>query len=420
MLETVTGASPRAIFLVVMVVLVAAFVYLDRKNVKRHHILFYRRTERGIELLDKIAKRAPRFWNYYGWGGVVLALISIPIGLAMILYTFYIMAVERSVEQGPALIAPGIGDSATFQAGVSFIPAEYWFIGIAILMVVHEMSHGIVARAEGFEINSVGWIILGIIPGAFVEPKGERMLPGDDEEDSDEKDEDSDEEDGDEEEKRTSPGIWEQGNWKSRLKVLSAGSWANYITAALFFALAFGFVYGVTAPETFGYIGILVTSADGGNVSFQAQEGYPMYETGITEGRLISVNGQSIESVEDLRDASEGIQPGQEVTVETSEGTVTVEAVENTRRVIREDLQQHNSLLEWFRQLLWTVGTLNLLIGLFNMVPIKPLDGGLIADTLLKRYVSEESALHLDTFSVLGWLFLLGAIVVSLVFGGTF
>lgn len=385
----------RAYFLGFMVALIAFLMFLDRKNVERHYILFYRRTKRGIEYIDRIARAAPRFWNYYGWGGVAAAAVTIPVSLGTIAYTFYIVLFERATDQGPSLIAPGIGAQPDIQAGVSFIPAEWWFIGIAVLMVAHELSHGIIARAEGFEINSVGWIVLGIIPGAFVEPKGENMLPGD------ESNQDS------------STGLWEQGKWTSNLKVLAAGSWANYITGAVFALLAIGLAQGATVPESTGYIGIQISSVDNGSLDYVAQQGFPAYESGMRNGTLVSINAVDIDQVEDISNFSEELQPADPVTIETTDGTFTMEAANRTVREIRPSVEQYSSGLQWLEQGLWIIVMLNVLIGLFNMAPLKPLDGGHMVATLISRFGSDEWIPVFDRISGLTFLGLIVLMIIS-------
>lgn len=387
---------PRLVFLILFVAGLAAFLYWDRKNVERHFILFYRRTDRGIELIDRIAKKAPRFWNAYGWAGVVTGILSIIISFALIAHVMVRMLTTGSTAEGPSLVLPGLVSENQFQAGVSFVPVEYWVIGIGILMVVHEMSHGIVARVEDFEINSVGWIVLGILPGAFVEPKGEKMLPGDDTEGIGE----------------SSGGIWEQGNWKSRIKVLSAGSFANYVTAVVFILLAAGASSAVAMP---------------GDVVYSAQEGLPAAEAGMNNGSLYEINGETINTPEDV--SRMNIQVGQEVTVWTSEGNFTMTAIEQEGReggyigiqvgqgsVIKEEYSEYQTGLQWLISGLFTIGLLNLMIGLFNMLPIKPLDGGLIVDTLLDRFAPERIS-FLNHFSLIGWALLLTAIVAA-IYGG--
>ncbi len=69
-------------------------------------------------------------------------------------------------------------------------------------MVVHELSHGVVAKAQRLPLKSVGLVLLAVIPpGAFVEP--------------------------DEEELGKAPPL------RARLRVYGAGSMANVVTALL-------------------------------------------------------------------------------------------------------------------------------------------------------------------------------------------
>ncbi|MFB6292069.1 MAG: site-2 protease family protein, partial [Candidatus Nanohaloarchaea archaeon] len=285
--------TPRLVFLIVLVGGLAAFLWWDREKIERHYFIFFRRTAHGIDFIDRISRRFPRFWNYYGWAGVVTGFLSVAVAAVLITRTIGKMVVTRSVENGPSLVLPGLVSQNQFQAGVSFVPIEYWVIGVGILMVVHEMSHGIVARAEDFELNSVGWIIVGILPGAFVEPKGENMLPGD------------------EENIDPDTGMWEQGTWKQRLKVLGAGSFANYLTAALFMGLAFGATTAATQPS---------------DVFYMAEQGYPAHDSGMRNGTLVRIDGHRIDSVADLQNASSGIEVNETVPIWTSEGNFTVTA----------------------------------------------------------------------------------------------
>lgn len=391
--------NPRLVFFVLFVLGLAVFLYWDRDKISRHYILFYRRTKRGIVMIDRIAKRAPRFWNYYGWGAVIAGFVSIVASIGLVGYTFFRIffrspSVSQGVEDsGFSLIAPGIVSEPQIQAGVSFIPVEYWVISIGIIMVVHELSHGIVARANDFEINSVGWIILGVIPGAFVEPKGENMLPGDEENQDD------------------STGMWEQGTWTGRLKVLGAGSFANYITAGVFFLLLTGFTASIANPS---------------DVFYQTEEEFPAYDSGMRNGTLVEINGERIGDISDLQRVSGNISVGDNVTVWSSEGNYTIQAVERENydggyigirvgqsQVVKEKYQGFAGPLLWTQSLFQMIAFLNLMIGLFNMLPFKPLDGGLMVETVLKKY-REGWVEYLNRFSLLGWSLILATMITAL------
>ncbi len=412
--SSVLSVNPRLIFLVVFVAVMAYLLYRDRDKVQRQSILFYRRTKHGIEYIDKIANAAPRFWNFYGWTGVVFAVLTIPFILFNVLVSFSNMLSTGGSSGGPSLVAPGLNSQASFQSGISFIPIEYWLISIAVLMFVHELSHGIVARAEDMEINSVGWIVLGIIPGAFVEPKGENMLPGADDEDSEE----SDTEDQD------SGGPWDQGSWTSQLKVLAAGSFANYITAFVFAVLSLALFMQVAHPA---------------GVVYSAQEGYPAFESGMDNGTIYSIDGERVRYSDEIISISENFSVNDTVNLNTSEGEFNVTMTErngsayigvlmgsgkgimsafydmiNDRRVIKPAYEGMEGVLSWTLSMLQTVALLNLLIGMFNMLPAKPLDGGQMVGTLIERFLPDSQGL-LNYWSIMIWLALLGSILFSIV-----
>ncbi len=395
-------ASPRFWFLAVFITAVAFVLWWDRNKIQRHSILFFRRTKKGVQKIQNIASSLPEFWNWYGWIGAVAGLISIPFITYQLGTIVFDMAAKKSAEGGPSLILPGLVSENNFQAGVSFIPVEYWIIGISILLVVHELSHGIVASNEGFEINSVGWIVLGIIPGAFVEPKGEQMLPDEDHLSSERIEEEKEAESG---------GMWDQGDWISRLKVLAAGSWANYITAGVFILIALGLSSAVTQP---------------GSVIYAVEPGFPANNSGMDNGTMYAINGQRINTVDDVRSISDSIKVGDNVTIWSSEGNFTLQATEKEdfdggyigirfgeTTKVKSALEPYEEFLQWLLSLLFTVSALNIGIGLFNMVPAKPLDGGHMVDTLLERFAPNQKK-YMREWSFLVWAGIVAMILVSL------
>lgn len=382
--------NPRMIFLIVLTLGIAAYLYLEREKFDREGIAFLRRTQKGISTIGKIAERYPRFWKVYAAAGVFTGLTSIVVSFGTIGYSLGQSILTRSVENGPSLVLPGAVSQNQFQAGVSLIPVEYWIAGVMITVIVHELSHAIVAKLEGFNIKSIGYGFLAVIPIGFVEPEGDRSL-----------------EDG------IAEAGWTGGDWKSRIKVLCAGSFANYLTAALFALLALGFTAGVTTTTSTGYVGISVF--DNQSVSYQTAEGYPAAESGLTNGTLYSINNQSIDSLEDLRSVSETIKPGDDVQMNTSEGVKTVTADERNLTRMKEGFMDYRSGISWFLNLIYTVAFLNFAIGLFNMLPILPLDGGLTLQTLVERYLGKDKVKYVGSFSLAMWAVLIVTIGVSII-----
>jgi Zn-dependent protease len=394
-----SNVSIQLLFSIGLVAAVAGFLVWDRKNVNRHYILFYRRTKRGLDFIQNLAERYKGFWKLYGSAGAILGIISIPFTLALTAFGV-IQSIKASSAGGPSLILPGLVSQTEFNPGVSLVPVEYWVASIAVLMTVHELSHALVAKSEGYDLNSVGWFIMGIIPGAFVEPKGENMLPGEESSETE----------------TSEGGMWDQGNWKSRLKVVSAGSFANYLTAALFIVISIGFTAAATTSSTQGYIGInFGENQSTEDVVYEAQEGYPAAEAGLTSGTVYSINGTSIDTTEDILEISENVESGQNITLNTTEGEYTVETTSRKVSRIRDGLRPYSSGVDWFVSMLYTIGMLNFLIGIFNMLPIKPLDGGHAVESIMEKLEIKNRESIMAKASAGGWFLLIGSFALSLI-----
>jgi membrane-associated protease RseP (regulator of RpoE activity) len=410
--SAVLSLNPRLVFFAVFMSALIYLLYRDRDQVQRASILFYRRTKHGIEHIDRIAQAAPRFWNFYGWTGVLFAVLTIPFIMWNILISFSNMIQTGGTTGGPSLIAPSLSGQATFQSGISFIPIEYWIISIGVLMFVHEMSHGIVARAEGMEINSVGWIVLGIIPGAFVEPKGENMLPEPGEDTEDEDEEDSEE--------MEAGGMWDQGSLGSQLKVLAAGSFANYVTALVFAGISLLLFMNVAHPV---------------GVQYVAQENHSAMEAGMDNGTILSINGERVRYFDEMNSILDDRSPGDTVMLNTSEGEFNVtlgernhsaylgiygfrsdgvipafyDMVQNERE-IKPEYESSKGAISWALSGLQLVALLNFLIGMFNMLPAKPLDGGQMVAAVLDEYLPAADR-SFNYWSLLVWAALLTAML---------
>lgn len=145
-------------------------LYKDRKNVERQSIMFLRRTDFGREQIKYITDLSPRFWKWVGNAGII-------IGFAVSVYIFYYMieALYKSLiapVAAPTLsvVLPSISSQTTIGTGYIAVPFWYWIISIALLVIVHEGFHGIMTIAGKSKIKALGWGVLAILPLAFVEP----------------------------------------------------------------------------------------------------------------------------------------------------------------------------------------------------------------------------------------------------------
>ena len=288
---------------------------------------------------------------------------------AMIFITWTIVSTLPSVFETPSvsIVIPGVD----IPGSQIYVPFVYGLIALATVLVVHEFSHGIQAVGEKIPIKSIGLLLFAIIPGAFVEPDEEKL---------------------------------KEAKRSSRLRVYAAGSIAN-VTLALIALLLLSLV-SAGIPQFFEEDGIAVDRI----VPDSPSEGI------LKEGMILQeINNHKIndsQSYVDIplqgRQGSRGCipdAPGDNVEVKTDQGTyhITLAKNPNNESVGFFGIQanKHFELindswgsLPWIlfelAELFQWISMLNLGIGLFNLLPIKPLDGGYMLEILLSYKLSER------------------------------
>jgi membrane-associated protease RseP (regulator of RpoE activity) len=117
-------------------------------------------------IFDKLS-RWKRVLLAYGNLGVILTVIcSAAVTLLFVLTAYLSLRVDTEpIAPQNLLLIPGIND---------YVPSTFavWF-AIIFAMVIHEYGHGILSRAENIRVKSTGILALVIPIGAFVEPDEE-------------------------------------------------------------------------------------------------------------------------------------------------------------------------------------------------------------------------------------------------------
>ena len=243
-----------------------------------------------------------------------------------------------------------------------YVPLGYGLIGLATVLIVHEFSHGILAVSEKINIKSIGLLLFAIIPGAFVEP--------------------------DEEELKASSKL-------SQLRVYAAGSIANMSLAAIALVL-FLVISSYAIPANFSENGIEINRV----VSDSPASQY------LKEGMVIeSIDNHTVDNSDSYLNVVGSFKPGDNVTVGTNQGsyTITLDKNPNNESVGYFGIQasKHYELnnnafgpLPWIyfglAELFQWMFVLNLGIGTFNLLPMKPLDGGKMLEILLSYKLPEN------------------------------
>lgn len=339
---------------VVIWVLVAVFhEKLSTHGVELNFPVIMWKTKRLRGLISRINNLSPRFWRWYMNIGVIVAFG------AMIFITYTIVSTLPTVFETPSVsvVIPGV----EVPGSQIYVPFVYGLIALATVLVVHEFSHGIQAVGEKISIKSIGLLLFAIIPGAFVEPDEDEL---------------------------------KQAKKTSRLRVYAAGSIANVTLAVIALMLMYLCVSGV--PNYFAEDGIAIDRI----VSDSPSEGV------LKEGMVLeAIDGKNINDSNSYASVVSSYSPGDNVTVQTDQGTYHLTLSENPNNESRgffgiqavkhfEMVDDSLGPLPWILfelvDLFQWVAMLNLGIGLFNLLPIKPLDGGYMIEILLSYKLSEK------------------------------
>ncbi|MEK6823558.1 MAG: site-2 protease family protein [Nanoarchaeota archaeon] len=340
--------------LILFVLFVSLFLYLNRKNLKKEGLLFLYKTKWGIKLIDKTAKTFPKTLK-------ALSYVSIGVGyllMAGMLYLFgkivwvYITApnLVREIKVPPIMpLIPYLPQAFKLD----FLPPFYfiyWIVVLAVIAITHEFAHGIFMRRYNIKIKSTGFgffpFFLPVFLAAFVEQDEKSMV---------------------------------KASKFQQKAVLAAGTFANILTAILFFiimVLFFSFAFspaGINFENSYGLenyaygiVGIAnITSIDGTqllNPNYQSilnsvekngtsklkttsgdffitkkfleiqnnNEGYifayldaPAINSGLT-GAIYEIDGAKINSLEGLSKKFEEYSPEDKINIKTTEGNYEV------------------------------------------------------------------------------------------------
>lgn len=371
-----------------VIIWILAFLFKDKLKIDISGPLLMRRTKRLRGFIDSIANRSPRFWRWFLNVGIPVSVFF------MIIMVYFLLISLQSLLQAPqvSLVVPGVD----IPGSQVFVPFEFGIIALMTVLVVHEFGHGILARVEGVRIKSIGVLLLAILPGAFVEP--------------------------DEEDIKKSKRI-------SKLRIYAAGSVFNLglalvalISSILIILTIIGgafigipsftipgthtktpalTLYNSTEPvfPTFHSDGVQITSVVPGGPS----EGI------LKEGMVIqSINGVSTSNSTNYLQVISNSKIGDNLTFQTNQGTYSVITGSNPNNstsyvglrgtehlVVNSNVEKSiGTTIPWFfyllNQLLYWIFLLNFAIGTFNLLPMKPLDGGLILEELLSYKLPEN------------------------------
>jgi len=341
-----------------VVIWVLAILFKDKLKIDINGPLLMRRTTRMRDFIDSIAQKSPRFWRVYMNIGIPVSVFFMGLMIVALILSL------KTFLQAPAAspILPGVD----YPGNPVFLPLGYGLIGLVTVLVVHEFAHGILARVEGIKIKSIGVALFAILPGAFVEPDEEGV---------------------------------KKASRLSKLRIYAAGSIFNLFLAAISLVILF-VLSSFLIPATFQSDGILVSSVVPNSPS----------DSVLKEGMVIyNVNGKEIKNYTDYVAVRNRTKIGDTLTFKTDQGTFTIKTDANPNNstaayagfrptehlVVNKDVSNsYGDKIPWILivlgELFKWIGFLNLAVGTFNLLPMKPLDGGLIFEEILSYKLAKE------------------------------
>ncbi len=382
--------------------------------------LYIKRSKRGLSFIEYLSKYK-KFWKIFGEIGIIITLgavgasfltyhrlnmkkwnkivISVFAGLILagVVYIKFNLATAVFGAMGlvfyllietlrMVLTSPEPVDAVQVLIPGITIPFWYGIFGIIVLLVVHEVSHAILARTEEIKIKSSGIIFFSIMPvGAFVEPDEDDLM---------------------------------STNKISRMRVFSVGSLSNFITAAL---------------ATIIYLSLfaIITISIGVEIA-EVVEGGPGYGLLEKDAVITELNDVKIDDIKSFLKYMNNTRPGDVLKVKTNRGEVTIKTTEHPQREGRAYIGFYPTTAyevkppykKIFGDYPWIViyifqwvGILNLVVGLMNLLPIKILDGGRLYEEVVTALFPNHATIIMH-FTTLVVLFLFGLIITPQLISG--
>jgi membrane-associated protease RseP (regulator of RpoE activity) len=343
--------------------------YKDKFTIQGKIIALYK-TKLGLNLMNTLSKKFPRLLKWISYVGVYVGFA----GMGFILYVIIKETIKLIFVPGtaPALapVLPGIE-----IPGAPALSFWHWVVTIFIAATIHEFAHGVVARLHKVRVKSSGFAFMGPILAAFVEPD-EKTL-----------------------EKRSK---------MQQLSVFAAGPFSNIILGILVLLVTL-FLFAPLVSNIYAGEGITVNSM---------LEGYPMEASGIEAPFTITqINGEDTLDVVEFSTVTLNLEPGDEAVLTTDKGEYIVETTVNPdnnetaffgisglvqEQSVKEEysyLEGWEGVISWISMLLMWLFIINIGIGLFNLLPLGPVDGGRMFYVLfLGVFKSEKIATKALTF----------------------
>ncbi len=345
-------------FTLIFYSIVILILFLNRKKFEIHGILGFYKSKFGINLIEKIANKFREWIKLFGYCGIGIGFIAMIIGAWNLFESVWILIFDKiEIPAGSPIVLPGVP-----LAGLGIVfPLVIGWITIITVMIVHEFSHGIVAKAHNLNIKSTGIAFFGPILGAFVELDEKELAKRSDIE---------------------------------QYSIMSAGPVSNFVLSLFAIAIIFLIISplsGLVSADPF--------------LEVSTHTGFPAYDAGIENGSIImKVNDQNITNTNVLVNTLNQMSPGEMVKITTDKGEFDINMTSHPnnpdigylgifisqKTLPKEGYSIHHEILSWFNELFYWIGLISFLVGLFNVLPLFITDGGRMVKVASEKLVKDK------------------------------
>ncbi|MBI4448608.1 site-2 protease family protein [Candidatus Woesearchaeota archaeon] len=361
---------------VILIASMALLIYKKRDKVALHKILFpliyivQYKDRVGIGAMEYCA-RAKRFWKATAPLMILVGFVGMVLMVGNLAYSLHVSITSEDAIESIGIVQPFVPD----VPGTVFVPFLYFIISIFLIAVIHEFSHGVMAYVYDLKIKASGFAVVGLIipalPAAFVEPDEKRLK------------------------KRPA---------REQLVVFAAGPFSNLVMALI----VMGVLINVAQPLAEAFF-----MSDGLEITgfASADDVYPAEAAGLKKGEVMrSIDGIVFTSPLNLSEYLGNKSSGDAIRILTNVSSYNITLAAHPKNVsrgylgvvttphvlTREGVQERYGfiipLVRWTTGLLVWLFVLSLGVGLFNLLPLGPIDGGRMMLTLLQCHMPEDKA----------------------------
>lgn len=285
---------------------------------------------------------------------------------------------------------------------IAFSTLPYFFVAIAIAAALHELAHGVAARAEKIDVKSTGLLFFLFFFGAFVEPD-EKSL------------------------KKASP--------RSKLRVYAAGAFTNIVLIFLLLILVTPFFYNGTVGSLYS------TNPDGALIVDVCPA--PITDCGArnilhASDVITQAEFQNTTSVAIKSDVAFSTFASQTTANETIKLTllgktnpvtiITTPYPSNASRgligiSVTNYYKPNISFLPimlpyWYLNTVSITISLSLILALVNLLPVPPLDGDKIATEIIQYFKKNNYKVYLKWVRIVTLIIILGNLILTFLVSG--